>query len=154
MQNNFSYAQIRKGDPIAQMSSAQNRNTMTQNTGQFVGYRLNTRIRTLRIAKGWSQTQLGEKLAELMGNDKKIPTSTIASWEHKDAAIAKIPAPDKVIALSNLFNVTVDYLKGFSDDPKKSAMVYKILKFFPKNLRNIWENLFGYLVNNITVGCF
>ena len=119
MQNNFSYTQIRKGDPIAHMSSSQNRNTLTQYASQSVVYRLNTRLRALRIAKGWSQAQLGEKLAELMGNDKKIPTSTIASWEHKNAAIAKIPAPDKVAALSKLFNGTIDYLKGYSDDPKK-----------------------------------
>lgn len=153
MQNNFSYAQIRKGDPIAQMSSAQNRNTMTQNTGQFVGYRLNTRIRTLRIAKGWSQTQLGEKLAELMGNDKKIPTSTIASWEHKDAAIAKIPAPDKVIALSNLFNVTVDYLKGFSDDPKKSAMEYIATQADIQNIEILPQELAQHMGEPVWISC-
>lgn len=153
MKDHFSYAQIRKGDPIAQMSSAQNRSNLPLNSGQFPGYRLNTRIRALRTAKGWSQAQLGEKLAELMGIERKIPTSTIASWEHKDPSIAKIPSPDKVNALSMLFGVTIDYLKGFSDDPKKSAMEYISTQADIQNIEILPQELAQHMGEPIWVSC-
>lgn len=153
MQDNFSYAQIRKGDPIAQMSSAQNRSNLQQNSGQFPGYRLNTRIRALRISKGWSQAELGLKLAEIMESDRKIPTSTIASWEHKNSAIAKIPAPDKVNALSKLFGVTVDYLKGFSDDPKKSAMEYISTQADIQNIEILPQELAQHMGEPVWISC-
>lgn len=153
MQNKFSYTQARKGDPIAQMSSAQNRSTLHQSAGQFPGYRLNTRIRALRTSRGWSQAELGEKLAEIMGSDKKIPTSTIASWEHKNAAIAKIPALDKINALSSLFGVTVDYLKGFSDDPKKSAMEYISTQADIQNIEILPQELAQHMGEPVWISC-
>ena len=153
MQSKFPYSQIRKGDPVAQMSSAQKRSNLPQNQEPFLGYRLNTRIRALRTAKGWSQTELGEKLAEIMGSDKKIPTSTIASWEHKDAAIAKIPAPDKVNALSTLFEVTIDYLKGFSDDPKKSAVEYISTQSDIQNIEILPQELAQHMGEPIWISC-
>lgn len=153
MQSHFSYSQIRKGDPLAQMSSAQSKKNIYQNTEPFLGYRLNTRIRTLRIAKGWSQNELGEKLAEIMGNIKKIPTSTIASWEHKDAAIAKIPSPDKINALASLFDVTHDYLKGFSDDPKKTATEYISAQSDIENIEVLPQELAQHMGEPIWVAC-
>ena len=108
--------QIRKGDPLAKLSNAKNHNYFSQ-TDQFIGYKLNTRLRALRTAKGWSQSELGKKLAETLGQANKIPTSTIASWEHKNSSLAKIPSPEKIEALSKLFHVSIDYLKGLSDDP-------------------------------------
>lgn len=117
---------IRKGDPLAKMNSTKKQTDDISYSGsnQFIGYKLNTRIRTLRTAKGWSQSELGEKLADTMGLSGKIPTSTIASWEHKNPGLAKIPSPDKIIALAKLFQVSVDYLKGLSEDPKRSAMEF------------------------------
>ena len=114
--------QIRKGDPLIRLNTARGQSGSSQN--QSIGYKLNTRIRALRNAKGWSQSELGEKLAEVLGSSSKIPTSTIASWEHKDPLLAKIPSPDKVEALAKLFSVSVDYLKGLSEDPKRSAMEF------------------------------
>ena len=114
--------QIRKGDPLAKLNTSKGQISSMSNSS--IGYKLNTRIRSLRNAKGWSQTELGEKLAEVLGNSSKIPTSTIASWEHKDPALAKIPSPDKIDALAKLFSVSADYLKGLSEDPKRSAMEF------------------------------
>lgn len=114
--------QIRKGDPLAKLNTSKSQINSMSNSS--IGYKLNTRIRSLRNAKGWSQTELGEKLAEVLGNSSKIPTSTIASWEHKDPALAKIPSPDKIDALAKLFSVSADYLKGLSEDPKRSAMEF------------------------------
>ena len=115
--------QIRKGDPLAKISNAKNHNSLSQ-PNQFIGYKLNTRLRALRTAKGWSQSELGEKLGETLGQTSKIPTSTIASWEHKNPSLAKIPSPEKIEALSKLFHVTIDYLKGLSDDPKRTAIEF------------------------------
>ena len=95
--------QIRKGDPLAKLNTSKSQINSMSNSS--IGYKLNTRIRSLRNAKGWSQTELGEKLAEVLGNSSKIPTSTIASWEHKDPALAKIPSPDKIDALAKLFSI-------------------------------------------------
>ena len=118
--------QIRKGDPLAKMSTTQNRssNVQASQPNQFLGYKLNVRIRSLRMAKGWSQSILGEKIAETMGLSSRIPTSTIASWEHKNPSLAKIPSPDKIEAMAKLFHVSVDYLKGLSEDPKRSALEF------------------------------
>ena len=114
--------QIRKGDPLVKLNAVKGLSGSAQNPS--LGYKLNTRIRALRNAKGWSQSELGEKLAEVLGSSSKIPTSTIASWEHKDPLLAKIPSPDKIEAMAKLFSVSVDYLKGLSEDPKRSAMEF------------------------------
>ena len=126
MDLNKSNLQLRKGDPIAQMNNAENKNHIANqsNANQFLGYKLNTRIRALRTSKGWSQAELGERLAETMGLKARIPISTIASWEHKNPAVAKIPTHDKIEAISNLFDVSVDYLKGLSEDPNQSAIEF------------------------------
>lgn len=118
--------QIRKGDPLAKMSNTKSNLTdgAYNQPNQFIGYKLNTRIRALRTSKGWSQSELGIKLAESMGLSAKIPTSTIASWEHKNPGLAKIPSPDKIEGLAKLFHVSVDYLKGLSEDPKRSAIEF------------------------------
>ena len=63
-------------------------------------------------------------LAETMGLKARIPISTIASWEHKNPAVAKIPTHDKIEALSNLFDVSVDYLKGLSEDPNPGELMH------------------------------
>lgn len=118
--------QYRKGDPLAKLGSSKNVSSspIANTNNQFIGYKLNTRIRALRTAKGWSQSELGEKLAAYLNINQKIPTSTIASWEHKNPNLAKIPSADKIEGLSKLFHVSIDYLKGLSDDPKRSAMEY------------------------------
>ena len=118
--------QVRKGDPLAKLNSRKSSNSdaFSSASNHSIGYKLNTRIRALRTSKGWSQTELGEKLANYMNLNSKIPTSTIASWEHRDPSLAKIPSPDKIEALAALFKVTTDYLKGLSDDPKRTAIEF------------------------------
>lgn len=118
--------QIRKGDPLAKMSNSKSYSSDSsyRAPNQFIGYKLNTRIRALRTSKGWSQSELGQKLSDTLNLPAKIPTSTIASWEHKNPSLAKIPSPDKIDGLAKLFHVSPDYLKGLSEDPKRSAMEY------------------------------
>lgn len=126
MNQNKTAGQIRKGDPLAKMSNAKSfaSDSSYSTPNQFIGYKLNTRIRTLRISKGWSQSELGQRLSETLNLSSKIPTSTVASWEHKNPSLAKIPSPDKIDGLAKLFHVSPDYLKGLSEDPKRSAIEF------------------------------
>lgn len=145
--------QTRKGDPVAQMNSSQKRNPSYDNDQGSIGYKLNVRLRTLRTAHGWSQSELGEQLAQTMGITKKIPTSTIASWEHKNASIAKIPSSDKINALAHLFDVSVDYLKGLSDDPKKSAIEYISNRSSLENIEILPQELAQHMGEPVWVSC-
>lgn len=140
MKQNNHTQQVRKGDPLAKLSNAKSTNSSSQ-PNQFIGYKLNTRLRALRTSKGWSQSELGEKLAETLGQSGKIPTSTIASWEHKNPALAKIPSPEKIEALSKLFHVSIDYLKGLSDDPKRTAIEYISTQSQIKNIEILPQEL-------------
>lgn len=155
MDNNKSNIQLRKGDPLAQMNSAKNRSSSSTISApnQFLGYKLNTRIRALRTSKGWSQAELGERLAETMGMDNKIPNSTIASWEHKDSAIAKIPSPDKIEGLANLFHVSVDYLKGLSENPKQSALEFLSNQSKIQNIEILPQELAQHMGEPIWISC-
>ena len=142
MNDTKSSVQLRKGDPFEKMNSAKYKNTNTDEApSQLIGYKLNSRIRALRTAQGWSQTVLGERLAEVMGISSPIPNSTVASWEHKNASMAKIPSPDKIEALAKLFDVSIDYLKGLSENPKQSALEFissrtqiQNIEIFPQEL--------------------
>lgn len=153
MKTDFTSKPTRKGDPITQMNASQLRSESLKDNSQFLSYKLNTRIRELRKANGWSQSDLGEKLAILMKYDHKIPTSTVASWEHKDPAVAKIPAPDKITALATLFNVTPDYLKGFSSDPDKSAVEYFSAQSDIQNIEIIPQELAQHIGEPVWVSC-
>ena len=139
MNTHKSVPQIRKGDPLAQMNHSKNQVLVSDQNS--IGYKLNIRLRTLRTANGWSQAELGEILAHAMGLPKKIPTSTVASWEHKNALIAKIPSADKINALAQLFDVTIAYLKGLSDNPKKTALEYISNHSKPENIEILPQEL-------------
>lgn len=66
------------------------------------------RILTLRKSKGMSQ----EQLAEAMG----VSRQAVSKWESEQAS----PDPEKIIAMSEIFGVTTDYLlKGI--EPEKEA---------------------------------
>ena len=55
-------------------------------------------LQTLRKQKGWSQEELAEKL--------ELTRQTISKWELEQSA----PDLEYIIALSDLFNVSTDYL--------------------------------------------
>ena len=135
---------FRKNDPISRMN----------NSNEFsisLGYKLNQRIRELRTSKGWSQTDLGEQLSKTLGLSGKIPTSTVASWEHKDPNLAKIPSQDKIEALARLFHVSEDYLKGLSDDPAKSINEYISSHSTVKNVEILPQELAQHMGEPIWV---
>ena len=153
MKKHESNPQIRKGDPLAQMNHSKNQNQSADQYSNSIGYKLNIRLRTLRTARGWSQAELGEMLAQTMGLSQKIPTSTVASWEHKNASIAKIPSADKINALAHLFDVSADYLKGLSDNPKKTALEYISNQSKPENIEILPQELAQHMGEPVWVSC-
>ena len=68
--------------------------------------RLN-RIAILRARNGWSQ----EYFAELM----ECSQSSVTSWETGN----RNPSVDTICKIASIFDVSVDYLLGLTDDPKK-----------------------------------
>jgi len=64
---------------------------------------LGKRIHELRIAHGWSQVQLAQKL--------NITKQTVSNWENENIQ----PSVEMLIRLSGLFRVTADYLLGMDD---------------------------------------
>lgn len=61
------------------------------------------RIKELRLSKGWTQDELGEKLC--------VKRSTISKYETN-----RIPLTDDIIKkLSEIFDKSADYILGFPD---------------------------------------
>lgn len=140
----MSNSNIRKNDPISRMNNS-------SAASISLGYKLNNRLRSLRTSKGWSQTELGEKLSKTLGLSNNIPTSTVASWEHKDPNRAKIPSQDKIEALARLFHVSEDYLKGLSDDPKKNINEFISSHSEVKNIQILPQELAQHMGEPIWV---
>ena len=66
------------------------------------------RIKELRLAQGWTQTQLGKRIG--------VVKTTISGYESGD----RQPDPEKICALCDLFGCTADYLLGRSETPLPS----------------------------------
>ncbi len=65
-------------------------------------YELAQNIKTLRLQKQLTQTQLAKKLG--------VGVSTIASYENQD----RMPSIDMLVKLSWEFNVSIEYLLGIT----------------------------------------
>lgn len=66
---------------------------------------LGQRINELRIAFGWNQVQLAEKLG--------VSKQTISNWENENIQ----PSIEMLMRTAKLFHVSTDYLLGLSDIP-------------------------------------
>jgi len=64
---------------------------------------LGSRINELRIASGWSQVQLAEKL--------NISKQTVSNWENDNIQ----PSIEMLVRIANLFSVSTDYLLGLDN---------------------------------------
>ena len=67
---------------------------------------LGQRINELRVAFGWSQVQLAEKLS--------ISKQTVSNWENENIQ----PSVEMLIRLAKLFHVSTDYLLGLEAVPQ------------------------------------
>ena len=66
---------------------------------------LGQRINELRIAIGWSQVHLAEKL--------NISKQTVSNWENDNIQ----PSIEMLVRIAKLFHVSTDYLLGLSNAP-------------------------------------
>ena len=92
---------------------------------------LSQRIRTLRKKRGYSQEQLARKL--------NLTQGAVSQWENG----LTVPAADQIVALSNVFGITIDELMkdqtvvlSASDMPDAITDEEKILV---SNYRNLTE---------------
>lgn len=64
---------------------------------------LGQRINELRVAMGWSQVQLAEKLS--------ISKQTVSNWENENIQ----PSIEMLVRIAKLFHVSTDYLLGLDN---------------------------------------
>jgi transcriptional regulator with XRE-family HTH domain len=69
------------------------------------------RFKMLREQRGWTQDDAAERLG--------ISRSTIAGYE--SGAKARVPREDMLIKIADVFDVSIDYLLGRTDEPKAIA---------------------------------
>ena len=69
---------------------------------------LGIRIKDLRKEFGLSQVELAMRM--------EVTKQTISNWENENIQ----PSIDMLVGLSNVFNVTTDYLLGLDDVPRLS----------------------------------
>lgn len=67
---------------------------------------IHERIRTLRVAKGWSQEDLAKHVSEAEGLKKQLAWQTVQQWENGRSA----PARKRLGYVADLFGVTPAYL--------------------------------------------
>ena len=70
---------------------------------------LGQRIQELRSSCGWSQVETAKRL--------QVTKQTVSNWENDNIQ----PSVDMLIRLSQLFNVSTDYLLGMEDIPRLST---------------------------------
>lgn len=63
---------------------------------------LSKKIYEVRISFGWTQVQLAQKLG--------VTKQTVSNWENDNIQ----PSIDMLVKLSNIFNVSTDYLLGLT----------------------------------------
>jgi transcriptional regulator with XRE-family HTH domain len=63
---------------------------------------LSKKIYELRMSFGWTQVQLAQKLG--------VTKQTVSNWENDNIQ----PSIDMLVKLSNVFNVSTDYLLGLT----------------------------------------
>ena len=70
---------------------------------------LGQRINELRIAFGWNQVQLAEKLG--------VSKQTISNWENENIQ----PSIEMLVRMAKLFHVSTDYILGLDDDSRMNV---------------------------------
>lgn len=82
------------------------------------------RLKELRMSKGWSKTDVANKLEKTL--------STYANWEYG----SREPDAETIIKLSELYNVSIDYILGVTDYPYKPKFANEVEDFL-KNSNNL-----------------
>lgn len=87
---------------------------------------LSKRIYELRVSFGWTQVQLAQKLG--------VTKQTVSNWENDNIQ----PSIDMLVKLSNIFNVSTDYLLGLT--PTNSINVDGLPMAFVSHLVQIIDD--------------
>lgn len=72
-----------------------------------------SRLKSLRADMKLSQGEVARSISITLGLKDRLANSTVSAWE----VGAKMPSTTYLIALANLYNVSVDYLLGVSQNP-------------------------------------
>lgn len=68
---------------------------------------LSKRLKELRESKGYLQKFVADKIG--------VRSNTLSGYENG----TRSPDPEMIVSLAKLYNVSTDYLLGYSDDPSK-----------------------------------
>lgn len=79
------------------------------------------RIRELRLARKWTQNELGDKLG--------LDRTTISKWERHGGSE---PDTDTIKKLADIFEVTSDYLLGRTDDRNSRELPETVAPYLPE----------------------
>lgn len=102
---------------------------------------MKVRIASLRCNANLSQQQLAMLLSDITKRTDMLSTATISSWESG----RRKPSPSMIRAMSQLFSVTENYIKGLCDDPQSNEIkesVFNSKLLYPNtNIEKIDANI-------------
>ena len=100
-----------------------------QNRREMYNIVFGQRLRQLRKSRGWSMDDLAAQL--------EITKSSISGYEQND----RLPPPEKMVSIAQIFNVSVDYLLGQTDDPTPASKLSDA-KTYLNGIRTIsWDGV-------------
>ncbi|SDY43797.1 helix-turn-helix transcriptional regulator [Bacillus sp. 166amftsu] len=85
---------------------------------------LGQRIKLSRKQRGLTQDALALKIKEKMDTETKVTKTTISNYETGYSS----PSNETLVIISDVLNVSVDYLLGRSDDPELNAVQFTELR--------------------------
>jgi transcriptional regulator with XRE-family HTH domain len=94
------------------------------------------RIRELRKERGWTMKQLGQRL--------DVAESTVSGYENE----IRRPDLDILLRLSELFNVSVDYLIGRVTETRETPAAYNVA-IWNGNVESLTEEEAHHLKNTL-----
>ncbi|HIE6631498.1 TPA: helix-turn-helix domain-containing protein [Bacillus luti] len=98
---------------------------------------LGQRIKDSRKKRGLTQDGLASKIKEKMNADTKMNKTTISNYETGYSS----PSNELLVVISDVLNVSVDFLLGRSDDPELNAVQYTELRKEFNELIDVLEKM-------------
>ena len=98
---------------------------------------LGQRIKETRKKRGLTQDGLALKIKEKMNADVKMNKTTISNYETGYSS----PSNELLVVISDVLNVSADFLLGRSDDPELNAVQYTELRKEFNELIDVLENM-------------
>lgn len=77
-----------------------------------MGQKLAKRIQELRISRHWSQVDLAAKISDVIDRENNVTQSSVSMWETG----RRDPSFEIIIALTHIFDCSVNYLRGVSNN--------------------------------------